>query len=71
MRDFLDWIAGENGWQLRFADSAVEQKSQTTILHGSIKGLTPEEALAAVLPTSGVDTGSKTAFCGSADRLEV
>ncbi len=55
LRDFLDWIADENGWQLRFADSTVEQKSRTTILHGSILGLTPAEALAAVLPTSGVE----------------
>lgn len=55
LRDFLAWITGENGWRLRFADSAVEQKSLTTILHGSIQGLTSDEALAAVLPTSGVD----------------
>jgi hypothetical protein len=55
LRDFLDWIVGENGWQLRFADAAVEQTSLTTVLHGSIQGLTPEEALAAVLPTVGVE----------------
>ena len=55
LRDFLNWITSENGWQLRFADSVVEQKSQTTTLHGSITGLTPEEALVAVLPTSGVE----------------
>jgi len=55
LRDFLDWIAGENGWQLRFADSTVEQNSLTTILHGSIQGLTPDEALSAVLPTVGVE----------------
>ena len=55
LRDFLDWITGENGWQLRFADSAIEQNARTTILHGSILGLTPAEALAAVLPTSGVE----------------
>jgi hypothetical protein len=54
LRDFLDWIAGENGWQLRYADASVEDKAMTTILHGSIQGLTPEEALAAVLPASGV-----------------
>lgn len=59
LRDFLNWIAGENGWQLRFADSAVEQKSLSTILHGSILGLTPIEALAAVLPTSGVEHSLK------------
>lgn len=55
LREFLDWICGENGWQLRFVDAAVEQKSATTILHGSIQGLTPDEALSAVLPTSGVE----------------
>ena len=55
LREFLDWISEENGWQLRFADSAVEQKSADAILHGSIQGLTPYEALSAVLPTSGVE----------------
>ena len=55
LREFLDWIAGENGWQLKFADAAVEDKARTTTLHGSIQGLTPEQALAAVLPTSGVE----------------
>ena len=54
LRDFVDWIAGENGWQVHFADAAVERKSRTTTLHGSIKDLTPEEALSAVLPASGV-----------------
>ena len=54
LREFLDWIAGENGWQLRFADAAVESQAQTT-MHGSIEGLTPEEAFAAVLPTAGVE----------------
>jgi hypothetical protein len=54
LREFLDWIAGENGWHLRYADAAAEEKARTTTLHGSILGLTPEEALAAVLPASGV-----------------
>lgn len=54
LRDFLDWIAGENGWQLRYADAAVQEKALKTILHGSIQGLTPDEALSAVLPASGV-----------------
>ncbi len=55
LREFLQWVASENGWQLQFADSAVEDKARTTTLHGSIRGLTPEQALAAVLPTSGVE----------------
>lgn len=54
LRDFLDWIAGENGWRLEFADPDIDEKSYTTILSGSIQGLTPVEALASVLPASGV-----------------
>jgi ferric-dicitrate binding protein FerR (iron transport regulator) len=52
---FLTWIADENGWQLRFEDAAVERKAGATVLHGSIEGLTPEEALAAVLPSTGME----------------
>ncbi len=55
LREFLEWVAREHSWQLRFADRAVEEKARTTTLHGSIAGLTLEEALAAVLPTSGVE----------------
>lgn len=52
---FLTWIAEENGWQLRFEDAAAEQKAGATILHGSIEGLTPDEALAAVVPATGME----------------
>ncbi len=55
LREFLDWVANESGWQLTFANAAVEDKARTTTLHGSIQGLSPEQALAAVLPTSGVE----------------
>ena len=54
LREFLEWIAGENGWEIQFADRDIEQKSSITILHGSIQGLSPAEALATVLPVSGV-----------------
>lgn len=55
LREFLDWITTENGWQLRFADTDTEQKSSGNILRGSIDGMTPLESLAAVLPVSGVE----------------
>lgn len=54
LREFLEWIVAENGWQLRFSDAAVEDKASDTTLHGSIAGLSAAQALAAVLPTSGV-----------------
>lgn len=58
LRDFLDWICEENGWQLRFADSASEREATATTLGGAqgvIQGLRPDEALSAVLPTTGVE----------------
>jgi ferric-dicitrate binding protein FerR (iron transport regulator) len=55
LREFLDWICEENGWRLRFASTASERVAATATLHGSIQGFTPEEALAAVLPTTGVE----------------
>lgn len=55
LKEFLDWIAGETGWRIRFADADLERKSATIVLHGSIEGFTPEEALSAMLPPSGVE----------------
>ena len=51
--DFLDWISGENGWQLRYESTSTENMAQAAILRGSVRGLAPQEALAAVLPVSG------------------
>ena len=55
LTEFLVWVVGEMGWQLQFADTAAEEKARATMLHGSIQGLTAEEALAAVIPASGVE----------------
>ncbi len=53
--EFLEWIAHENGWRLQFASAAVQDKARTTTLHGSIQGLPPRQAIAAVMPASGVE----------------
>jgi len=50
-RAFLDWIARERGLRLAFADEAVARAAGETVLGGTVKGLTPGEALDAVLPT--------------------
>lgn len=55
LREFLDWVARENRWELRFADVAVEEKANTTTLHGSIQGLSAQQALSAVVPVSGLE----------------
>jgi ferric-dicitrate binding protein FerR (iron transport regulator) len=52
---FLAWIAREGGWSIQFADEALERSATSTILRGSVAGLTTEEALSVVLPTCGLE----------------
>lgn len=56
---FLSWAAAEGGRQVQFADRTLERAMAATALHGSIEGLTTDEALDAVLTT-----------CGLAHRVE-
>lgn len=51
---FLDWVSRETGLPWRFADPALKQTAAGIVLHGSIAGLTPEEALSVVLPGCGL-----------------
>jgi len=48
----LRWVARESGRRLEFADAQVEQIADRSILHGSIRGLSPELALRAMLATT-------------------
>ena len=50
---FLSWVSRETGRPLRLAGGDAGQGDARCRLHGSIAGLTPQEALAAVLPTCG------------------
>ena len=52
LTDFLDWASRETGLQWRLAAPRAGNL-QEVILHGSIEGLTAEEALSVVLPSSG------------------
>ena len=49
--EFLDWAARENGLTVRFEDDSIQPHARATVLHGSIHGMRPDEALGAVLPT--------------------
>ena len=51
---FLRWVTREQGWTLEFSDASLRGRVDRIVLHGSIAGLTAEEALAAVLPTCGL-----------------
>lgn len=52
--EFLDWVSRESGRRVGFDDVETAGLAKSVILHGSIEGLTPEEALTAVLPTAGM-----------------
>jgi ferric-dicitrate binding protein FerR (iron transport regulator) len=52
--EFLAWAAQETGLRVRFADPAIEPHAVATVLHGSVRGMRPDEALGAVLPTCGL-----------------
>jgi hypothetical protein len=51
---FLDWISREEGWHWETADATLRARADRVVLHGSIEGLMPEEALSAVLPAAGL-----------------
>lgn len=55
LRDYLDWLSRETGWNVTYADPSIGSGAATTILHGSTSGLRPDETLAVVLPTCGLD----------------
>jgi ferric-dicitrate binding protein FerR (iron transport regulator) len=57
--EFLAWVGRETGWQVRWRDGGTLPDGIGGVLHGSVEGMPPEQALAAVLPT-----------CGLAHRLD-
>jgi ferric-dicitrate binding protein FerR (iron transport regulator) len=52
--DFLNWAARETGRELRFESDESRMFAMRTDVHGSIDGLTPDEALEAILATTTV-----------------
>ncbi|MCP4661753.1 MAG: FecR domain-containing protein [bacterium] len=54
LREFLDWVARETGWWIRFEDQAVETSAEAIILYGAIGDLTPDQAPDVVLPGAGL-----------------
>jgi len=52
LHEFLTWAARETGLRLVFATPESAEEARRAVLSGSIAGLTPDEALAAVLPTT-------------------
>lgn len=51
---FLEHLCREQGWTLRYRDAGLARDSSSMILHGSVEGLRPAEALTVALATSGL-----------------
>jgi ferric-dicitrate binding protein FerR (iron transport regulator) len=54
LQNFLQWASREQGVDWRFKDATAARHGEAVVLHGSISGLTPSEALDAVLPACGM-----------------
>jgi ferric-dicitrate binding protein FerR (iron transport regulator) len=53
--EFLEWLSHEQGWKLEYANLRIRQNAEKAVVHGSIEGLSAQEALAAVLHTLKLD----------------
>lgn len=51
---YLDWLARETGWRIRYGDRELSGEAEEITLHGSLEGLRPDETPAAVLPGAGL-----------------
>jgi len=54
LAEFLEWAGRELGREIVFATPAVAEEASSIVVHGSIEGLTPVQALEAVLETTSV-----------------
>jgi hypothetical protein len=50
---FLDWASRESGRLWRFAEPETRDQAEQCVIHGSIEGLTVDEALSTFLPSCG------------------
>ncbi len=59
LTDFLQWVAGRTGRELRFSSNGARITAGKIILHGSINGLPPDVALLAVMATTDLSLATR------------
>jgi hypothetical protein len=52
---FIAHLSREQGWQVRYRDPGLQHEAAAIILHGSVDGLSPHDAVAVTTTTSGLD----------------
>ncbi|MEO8225304.1 MAG: hypothetical protein ABI661_10915, partial [Gammaproteobacteria bacterium] len=55
LSEFLSWVCRETGRDLSYDSPGVEAAAGQIILRGSVSGLSPDEALVAVMATTSLD----------------
>jgi hypothetical protein len=55
MSEFLAWLVRERGWQLRYADDALQQRTHEIRLHGSLDGLDTPGMIERVALVTGIE----------------
>ena len=65
VEEFLEWAARETGRAVVFASTGAADRARAVTLSGTVEGLTPDEAVAAVLSTTSLRVGIE------ADRIRV
>ena len=72
---FLARVAHEHGWEVRYADATLERTAARIVLHGSVSGLTPREAVDVAVATSGLlhrfENGTLVVLSGSVTKKEM
>jgi ferric-dicitrate binding protein FerR (iron transport regulator) len=53
--ELLAWVARQTGRELQYVSRAAERRAGTVILHGSLRQLTPQEALSVTLATTDLE----------------
>jgi ferric-dicitrate binding protein FerR (iron transport regulator) len=51
---FLEQVAREQGWSVEYADARLASRANAIVLHGSVTGLSPHDAIATAIATSGL-----------------
>jgi ferric-dicitrate binding protein FerR (iron transport regulator) len=54
LAEFLAWLAREHGWQLRYADDSLQQRTHDIRLHGALDGLDSAGMIERVALTTGI-----------------
>lgn len=55
LKSFLAWVERETGWEVRYADPALEAEARDIVLHGDPGRLRPDRAPLVLLPAAGLE----------------